>query len=255
MKFTFTGCSITQGVGLEQEKLSPDNYCNIVGDHFGAQVNNVATSGNSNYNIFMSALNELLYNSPDILFVQWTCLNRLWLYPGPDTLIYVTNSNNPEYTYRDISYTKKQMQQFSNQYQILNHDYHNLITVIEYSNILSTLVSKKTNLVFINGAVPWEKDLIDISVLQNPAKQFSKYTKSLLDFNSRNDQEVHEFYIRLHNKIKTLDSTRWVNIFDSFLSQTQDKGTDNQHPGVKSHNNFAQTIIDYLKIFNVNKLA
>lgn len=247
MEFTFTGCSFTVGVGLEQEKLDVHNYCNLVSDHYRAEVKNLAAKDNSNYNIFMSALNELLHNSPDTLFVQWSGLNRLWLYPGPDTHLIVSQEAQRDYNYRDIHYTKSQLQKFADQYQLLNHDYKNLLTVIEYSNILSELATEQTNVVFINGLIPWKQDLTDLSSLDNPAEKFSKYTKQLMDFETRDDSELHKLFTSLYNAIETLDEDRWVNMFESMYSKIQDVGTDDRHPGIKSHGNYAEMIINYLE--------
>ena len=119
MNFTFTGCSLTVGVGLEQEKLDVCNYTNIVSSKFNVTPKNLASGGNSNYNIFISALNELINSPPDKLFVQWSGLNRLWLYPGPDTSVFLSMVINQDYHYRDLHFTKKELQQFFDYYHIL----------------------------------------------------------------------------------------------------------------------------------------
>ncbi len=51
MKFTFTGCSFTVGEGLPLEKADKNNYCNLVGEQYLADVTNLGQKGNSNYNI------------------------------------------------------------------------------------------------------------------------------------------------------------------------------------------------------------
>lgn len=78
-KFTFVGCSFTVGEGLEFEKTDSNNYTNIVVKKYSANILNLAKKGNSNYNIFITALNELLFNTPDKIFIQWSALNRLRL--------------------------------------------------------------------------------------------------------------------------------------------------------------------------------
>ena len=63
--WTFVGCSLTVGEGLELEKNDPNNYTNLIINHFGsAKPNNLATRGNSNHNIFFTALNEILFSLP-----------------------------------------------------------------------------------------------------------------------------------------------------------------------------------------------
>ena len=134
MRFTFIGCSFTVGVGLDHEKNDVNNYTNIVANHCSADVKNSAVGGNSNYNIFMTAVNEILFNTPDKIFVQWSNLNRLWLYPGPNTKLVLSHTIKTDYEYRDIFYSKKELQKFTDTYHILNHDYNNEF-IIEFDTI------------------------------------------------------------------------------------------------------------------------
>jgi len=243
MKFTFTGCSFTLGEGLELEKADRQNYCNLVGSHYLADVHNLGEKGNSNYNIFMSALNELLYNKPDMVFVQWSGLNRQWLYPGPHTHLIISAEPQSDYTYRDLKLSRSQLQFFADQYQLLNHDYHNTLEMVRYSNVLAKL----GNVTFINGLLPWQKDIANLTSLSDPAKCFSKYTKNLLDFDTRDDKELTDFFIKLFEAVSTLDHKLWVNMFDSMYTNIIDTGTDDRHPGPKSHQQYADTIINYLE--------
>ena len=107
MQFTFVGCSFTVGEGLELEKSDTSNYVNLVGKHYSASITNLAVGGNSNYNIFITALNEILFNPPDKIFVQWSALNRLWLYPGLDTELSLSHIIKDDYVYRNMFYSKK----------------------------------------------------------------------------------------------------------------------------------------------------
>lgn len=246
MKFTFTGCSMTVGKGLEFKKDSPDNYTNIVSNHFDSTVTNLAVEGNSNYNIFMSALNEITFNDPDILFVQWSGLNRLWVYPGPDTELIMSNVAHAEYKYRDIHFSKLELQNFIDIWHMLNHDYKNILDIINYCNILAKVGQQKTRVVFINGLLPWTKELAELTTVCNFAENLSAYTRELLDFETRSDDELLATFKHLYNEISKLDKTLWVNQFSSMLDLRVDFGDDNLHPGVKSHSEYATMIINYL---------
>jgi hypothetical protein len=204
-KFTFIGCSFTVGEGLEFEKLDADNYTNIVVKRYSANVLNLAKKGNSNYNIFITALTEILFNTPDKIFIQWSALNRMWLYPGPNTELTVSHTINNDYVYRDIVYEKKELQKFADTYHILNHDYNNLLTLINYSNILTELSKNKTQLIFINGLVPWTEDIADISALSNMAERLSEYTKEILEFNYRDDTELTDIFTTLNSALMNLN--------------------------------------------------
>ena len=246
MKFTFTGCSFTVGVGLESEKLDEYNYCNLVSRHYSAEVNNLAETGNSNYCIFMTALNEILYNSPDKIFVQWSGLARHLLYPDPGRsplplMPYIKGG----YKSKNIELSPHEFEIFVTWFQALNHEYHNIIEIVNYSNILSKLAPN--SIVFINGLLPWTDDLITITTLYDPHNQLSDYTKSILDFDSRDDKEIYEFFIGLHRIVQSLNTKQWVNMFNSMFALMIDKGNDDLHPGPKSHKQYSNMIINHLE--------
>ena len=251
MNFTFCGCSFTQGVGLKLEKDDINNYSNIIATNFNAATKNLAKGGNSNYNIFMSALSELLNSPPDVLFVQWTALNRLWLYPGPDTELFLGYTVTEDYTYRDIYYTKSEMQKMSDQYHTLNHDYHNLMVLIDYCNILEK-VATNTKIVFIDGLIPWTKEIYDTTTVNDYSKNLSEYSKQLFEFDLRDDAELNSIFVRLNNHITDAGNSNWVNMFNSMIKQKIDLGNDGSHPGPKSHRLYADMIIKYLESGNGN---
>lgn len=243
--FTFLGCSFTVGVGLDHEKDDFFNYTNLVSTQFDAQVNNLAISGNSNYRIFIAAINELLFSKSDILFVQWSALNRLWLYPSPDTELMLSLQVENDYNYRGLLFSKKELQKVSDCYHLLNHDYHNLLEIINYSKILQSLTTD-TRIVFINGLLPWTVDISKLDTANNYSKKLSAYSKEILDFDNRNDIELNKFFTKLNLAVNSLDQHRWVNMFESFKDTAIDAGNDNRHPGPNSHQLYANKIINYL---------
>ena len=250
MRFTFIGCSFTVGVGLVHEKNDANNYANIVANHYSADVKNSAVGGNSNYNILMTAVNEILFNTPDKIFVQWSALNRLWLYPGPNTKLALSHTIKNDYRYRDLFYSKKELQKFTDTYHILNHDYNNLITLINYCNILTEISKNKTQVIFINGLLPWTREILSLDTTLDFLKNLSNYTKEILEFDSRNDNELIDFFTKLNKDVQGLNQIMWVNMFDSMTKTLIDFGTDNEHPGPKSHQQYAEMIINYLEDHN-----
>lgn len=245
-KFTFVGCSFTAGEGLALEKSDFDNYTNLISKKYNAGVNNLAVGGNSNYNIFITALNELLFEPPsDKLFVQWSGLNRLWLYPGPDTKLFLSYTVASDYSYRGMVYSKKQLQEFTNIYHILNHDYNNLITLINYCNILSKISNNRV--IFINGLLPWTPEILDKNTVTNFSDILSNYSKELLEFKTRDDEELIVLFNKLNSAVSNLNQTQWVNMFDSMAVKLIDTGNDNAHPGPRSHRLYAEMIIKYLE--------
>jgi hypothetical protein len=247
MNFTFTGCSFTVGQGLELEKNDTDNYCNIVTRKYSAIVKNLGRKGNSNYCIFMDAMNEILFHSPDKIFVQWSGLSRLWLYPGPDSELYLSHTVKQDYSYRDIYFSQKEMQKFSDQYHLLNHDYHNILTLINYCNILAKVAQGRTQIIFINGLLPWTNEICRTDIGDNYVDNLSKYTKELLDFDNRSDEELDSMLVSLNDNVMSLDHSLWVNLFDSFIGGRIDVGHDSKHPGPNSHNLYAKMVIKHLE--------
>jgi hypothetical protein len=254
MRFSFVGCSFTVGVGLDHEKDDASNYTNIVAKHYSSDISNLAVGGNSNYNIFMSALDEILYNKPDKIFIQWSALNRLWLYPGPDTKLTLSHTIKNDYKYRDIYYSKKQLQEFTNAYHILNHDYHNILTLINYCNILTEIGKNKTQIIFINGLLLWTKEILILDTIVDFSKNLSTYTKEILEFDSREDHELIDFFTKLNRAVTGLSQSSWVNMFDSMVNLSIDNGNDNSHPGPESHKLYADMIIKYIEDNNDKRI-
>lgn len=246
MRFTFIGCSFTVGEGLDHEKDDQNNYTNILANHYSADIiTNLSVKGNSNYNIFITALNEILFNTPDKIFVQWSALNRLWVYPGPDTELTLSHTIRSDYKYGDIYYSKKQLQEFTNAYHILNHDYKNLITLINYCNILTRI--SNCQIIFINGLLPWTQEISDKNTAINFSENLSAYSKELLGFNTNDDDKLNKFFSKLNVEVTSLDKKYWVNMFNSLKNQAIDLGNDNAHPGIKSHHWYADMIIKYIE--------
>ena len=240
--------------------FSADNICYpyIVADHYNATLKNLAVHGNSNYNIFMSAANELATNTPNMLIVQWSALNRIWAYPSPGIeTCSVTNGLTKSFgssklaTSKGLVFTEKQLIEFGELYSRLNCDYHHILTLIDYCNVLCNLAKDKCRLIFINGLIPWTADLV---LEDNDLDKLSAYTKEILNFDTSPDDEIYRFLIALKKKIKTLDQELWINMFDSMLNNRIDTISKiDYHPGPKTHKALSNKII--LSIFNSDETA
>jgi hypothetical protein len=93
--------------------------------------------------------------------------------------------------------------------------------------------------------VPWTNDLTK-PLLTDLSQSLSEYTKRILDFDYRDDQEIIQLFCSLQQKFAELNQSRWVNLFNSFYSDTIDHGPQGHHPGIKSHEIMAQKIVHYL---------
>lgn len=255
-KITVTGCSFSAGIGLELRKKDPENYANIVSKYFDASCKNIAVSGNNNQDIFIASTEELLYNTPDLLIVQWSGIKRIKLSPSPfiDDNLSITNYKVNEShlevlnSCHDKIFTnnKKEFQWFLDKLFLLNGEIQNIVNLTRHSNILESL-AKNSNckVLFVNGLAEWSKDLVNYQI-KNFYSELSDYTKSLIDLDTRSDDEIIKILDNLQSYMKTVNFDLWLNPFNSFRSMMIDKGDDNAHPGPKSHALYADNIINYL---------
>jgi hypothetical protein len=251
LKTCFNGCSFTVGEGFPEDQRKYYIYDRLLSDHYDFDLTNIAIGGSSNYNIFMRSASAIMNQTYDIVFTQWSALNRMWLSPGPDAKFFINDTKCPDFQYREIYLSPTQKQKFNETLLMLNHDYQNIIDLIDYCNILTNLASKlSTKIIFINGLVPWTTDL-STPLGDDLSSSLSPYFKDILDFNNRSDDETIKFFSELQIKFTELDLSKWVNVFDSFHKNISDRGPEGHHPGIKSHQWMADQISTYLTTNNI----
>lgn len=248
IKACFNGCSYTQGAGFDITEREQYVYDRLVTKNYDWDSTNISQPGSSNYTIFMRSAEVLLQNQNDILITQWSGLNRIWLSPGPETFYFVNDEKFPDYSYRDVYINSRTKKKLNELLLILNHDYQNIIDLVTYCNTLEKLAeATSTQLIFINGLIPWQDDLV--SPFNNDlASTLSDYTKSILDFDNRSDNEIIEYFLKLQKQLSTLNKDIWVNLFESFQKNTHDIAPEGHHPGIQSHKWMADKIIDYIDL-------
>lgn len=240
----FNGCSFTVGEGFAPDVRDQYIYDRLISKQLGLERVNIARGGSGNHEIFMRSA-RAAEQGFDILFVQWSALNRLWFYPGPDTE-WFTNDGHDDYRYREIYLDKRSKKEFENTLLLMNHDYHNIHELVHYCSILDRLAAyHNKKIVYINGLVPWTIDIIE-PLGDDLSQGLSLYTKQILDFGHRDDTEIRALFDRLQKKVLELDQSKWVNIFDSFYSNVIDQGPQGHHPGVRSHEIMAEKVLLYL---------
>jgi hypothetical protein len=243
MRVCFNGCSFTVGEGFDPQDRNCI-YDRLLSKKFNFDRVNIAKEGSSNYTIFMRTVEAISSNQYNIIFVQWSALNRIWLSPGPKCQYFV-NDGLPEFSYRNIHLSLKEKQKFNDTLLLLNHDYQNIFDLIDYCKILNQLALGRTQLVFINGLVPWMSDLT-VPLSQDLSTLLSTYSKEILDFDTRDDDEIRELFVELQHKFAELDLSNWVNVFNSFNHNIVDCGPLGHHPGVQSHQWMADQIATFL---------
>jgi hypothetical protein len=73
----------------------------------------------------------------------------------------------------------------------------------------------------------------------------SEFTKDMLEFDFKDDQEIRKYYQELNNKLLPLQDD-WINMTNSWSKNMIDFATDNCHPGEKSHRWLAEQIKQHL---------
>ena len=242
----WNGCSFTVGEGFPENLRADYVYDRIVSRQFSFDSTNQARGGSSNYKIFMASVEAILSNKYDLVFVQWSALNRLWLHPGPDSEWFLNDENRTDFKYRDLYIDSTTSRLTKNIILLLNHDYQNIFDVIDYCCILEQLARPRSRVIFINGLLPWCDDLVRPLNKSNFDQSLSKYTKDMLEFNDRDDAEIELFVDKLTTKFSQLNLNLWVNLFDSFQKNTIDLGPEGHHPGINSHQWMADQVSNYL---------
>jgi hypothetical protein len=247
MKVAFAGCSMTRGDGFDMAYLAPEIWPNIISRVFDFEPKNLGISGASNLRIFQTASQAILSKKYDLVFCQWTMLNRLWLSPDPDIWYFVTGDIKHSFEYRNVKLNQQEKTDLERMITQLNHDYQNIIELVDYIKILEELAQhNQVKIAHVNGMVPWQSDLSDENTV-NDFSAWSPYTRQLLDFDNRSDEEIKKLFLKLHNKFLELNPRRWINLFNSFQSQIVDVAPLGPHPGLRSHVLMSNLVRNYLK--------
>ena len=220
-KIYFGGCSITHGDGYADQSMDPRIYANLVSRHYDMICDNQAENGSSNLKIFMRAAKNLIPGEHDIYVIQWSSVQRHWLYPAPDRALYLSSAQETMGDDRD----------FEIEFQLRNHDYGNVLAVIDYTRILTHMAhSHGKTIVFVNGMLHWTPDMLQGSMS-------SDYARSLLGESNVRYAEA------LKNNLELLDWSIWANAWHSIFATGVDRGPLGHHPGPLTHKNIADNII------------
>ena len=225
----FGGCSFSMGAGFDQEIDDHRIYPNIVGSELGYQVINEAEGGSSNLKIFIRAAKALIENVADIYVLQWSALHRHWLYPTPDSGLYLGGSweNTPN-------------SDFIKRFQQLNHDYGNIMQLIDFCRIIYSMSQMlDRQVIFVNGLLPWTQDLLCTDL------PTSSYVEELLKDLAPEDRQ--EFKSRITNNLELLEWQSWANPWNSMWDMKIDDAPLDDHPGPETHKLIARNVVDAIR--------
>jgi len=251
----FSGCSFVFGTGLEDNYSNPNHFSNILADNLfnnNYQIDNIGVPGNSNERIFLESLHHLTKTYYEYAFICWTSLPRYVCWVGLE-LYQCRQTFSPgniflyEHKGNDISWTRDQLIDFQNKFILLNHQHYYIRDLVDYINILIDVAkSKGTNIFFINSLLPWDQCYFThINEEVTPCK-LTNYTNELLNSDKRDDIEINLLYQMMHKHYAEnggIQEERWLNLYQSLYSMMIDVGDDNLHPGIKSHQLFADMLL------------
>ena len=252
MKIAFNGCSFTRGDGFAIEERDTALYYGQVAKHLGCDFDNNAKGGYSNLRIFHSAYADIISQKYDIVFVQWSNPNRIWMSPRPNQWYFMGSRFAPINDIRgdEWNVNKEEIDKLSDFFLLMNHDFQNLLELVTYCNILEqTAKLNNIKIIFVNGIVLWDKDLFK-PLGEDLEQSLSDYSKELFDFENRDDILVRKLHKQLYDRVSTLNKNLWANLTDGMFKLMCDFApVDGMHPGPKTHQIVADKIINHLNLF------
>lgn len=250
----FGGSNLIGG-GYPDGIICADIYPNIIASQ-GYHVKNYGQAGASAYEIFFACLHQLVQPTlPDIVFIEWNMLARHRFYPSPEVNLGFTGSSviMPDSWSHCIPLSQKQINNFQETLLLLDGEYHRMITMIKYCEILQDICRvKNVELVMIAGNVSWTPDLFEsYNAKSDLGSSLSDYSKKLLDFDNRDDLEILSLLSELKQCFDLLDLKKWIWVFENISTLMVDHAPLDQHPGPKTMKIIADRVIDFLKKKNL----
>ncbi len=254
-KTLYAGCSYTSGVGFDLLDKEPGLWVNLLHNSVPelkeTQAVNVGLGGRSNAGIFRDVCYQLTHrNDIKYVFVAFTSMPRyeinLGLETYPTRYVFATWSPGiTEINLNDVSYTGKYLESVGSRFVTLVHLHYEILDMVYYVNTmlnLSKLVGAK--IFFINAIGPWDYQYFTKleNVLPN---SYTDFTKELLNFNTRDDEEIFKLYNTMHDSYNLaggIHEDLWLNLYSSFRSLLVDRNSDDNHPGLKSNQIYHQLL-------------
>lgn len=264
----FAGCSFTAGHGWlpgAQVACKDSSYLwvNLCHQNINKFQNldliNVGQGGASNTQIFENTIEAIArhQNNIDTIIVQWTAMPRYcWnvgfeLWDTSEALAHDKNRVHDHHLSNGTVYTQNYITDLRNRLLATHHLHWEILKLLRYADILSTSCANYgIHCFFVNGICPWDREYFTRLHNAMPEDYTSFTKKEILDIDHRSDQDIIELYTRMHNAYDQypIQSTSWINLYDSFYHNRIDFNYDDQHPGVKSNQIFCQIVKKFIDL-------
>lgn len=256
MKILCSGCSFTYGGGFTEEERQSKIWPTLLENKLNqtlnnkVTVNNIAAPGLSNLEIFLRTLQQLQSQHYDTVIVQWTAFRRYWFEPSINNYYMCAGQSDLHLEdWKDglMYLTKEQRKTFHRTLMMLSGDFKSTVDQATFCQTLVDIKKHNQQLVFVNGILPWTKDLFEVPQGDfDMAEYFQPFTYNLFDVENQPAADVLEKYKKLSASL-TVNQQHWVNISESWRKNQLDVATAGHHPGPLSHAWMCDQILDHLQ--------
>ena len=273
-KLVVAGCSFTAGQGWVDCNGDPEqsrrlegkdspylwvNLCHTNIKQFqDLELINAGLGGASNTQIFENTIDTLVnhHTNIDTLMVQWTSMPRyawnvgleLW-----DTTETLAGDNPRKHDHRlsdGTVYSRKYLQDLRDRLITTHHLHWEILKLLKYATIINRYCDRfDIKCVFINGLCPWDQDYF-VRLNNAVPSDYTVFTQTaILNVKDRSDDDVFKLYCKIHDDYNqhTLQTSQWINLYNSFWKNRVDVNYDGTHPGVRSNQLFCQIVKKFVE--------
>jgi len=246
-KILFEGCSFTASNGYTEANQHRFHWPYLLQQHYQFEFNNTAIGGSSNDEIFNRALHGTTDSLYKLVVVQWSEINRHWIYHA--------TANIDDYTIinRGLPSGYRSKDQTVQQYAKLHHTCFNNTYVNLRRWLLQTIALagffefREQNYIFIKGFENYISQFESIRYdVQDGFVGVLPEIKKLLDFDRRPDDYMLKKIVDIQKLIQQVKNLNWLNFGVPGISDAKfDLAEDKVHPGPDSNRALADQFINY----------
>lgn len=262
-KILLSGASVTAGLGLPQERHTPELFVNrLATESLGyksTDINNICIVGLDNHGIFLDTAAEITKNKYTDVIVCWQTIPTINFNFGLETYTTSTSLVAPhKMDATDINLVHNQVISKKKIYEMRMFllRYYNLhwgiLDLVRYINILQTLAqTNNTRLHFINFALPWDTNHYFKQIDWTAPSELDPATQDILNAEFRDDEETRLIYNKIHqaySNVGGINEALWLNLYDPLKRlQVDNIDSDDRHPGMQSQGAFFDYLSPILK--------
>jgi len=251
MKCLVVGASISQGYGLEHERLDHRLWVNqLVKNMFDKTtlITNISNAGDDNFQIFKKTCTELSKNTYNTVIVCWQNIPRTNYFFGLETYntrFAIVGSQTPhEINLNNNTNISKSQLSTMRKNLIAYYNHHwDIANLVFYVNTLIQISKhQKADIRFINYNLPWNHYKFFDRISFATPSSLDPFTIELLQSDQRDDEESSEIYKMIHDcydELGGIQENHWLNLYEPLRSKQVDIVLkEDPHPGYKSQKIF-----------------